>query len=62
MTDYEEMYHRFTWNIPEQFNFGFDIVDKWAEEPDKLALVSVDNSGDNSQDTPSVNYLCFRTS
>jgi acyl-coenzyme A synthetase/AMP-(fatty) acid ligase len=49
MTNYEDTYNQFTWNIPERFNFGFDIVDKWAEKPDKLALVSVDNSGDKAQ-------------
>ena len=27
-------------NIPEDFNFGFDIVDKHAEDmPDKLAMI-----------------------
>jgi len=49
MTDYEDTYNQFTWDIPEQFNFGFDIIDKWAEEHNKLALVSVDDSGDNAQ-------------
>ena len=49
MTNYEETYSQFTWNIPERFNFGFDVIDKWAEERNKLALVSVDDSGDNAQ-------------
>jgi len=49
MTNYEETYNQFTWNIPEQFNFGVDVIDKWAEERDKLALVSVDDSGDTVQ-------------
>ncbi|MFC2047081.1 acyl-CoA synthetase [Chloroflexota bacterium] len=49
MTNYEETYNQFTWNIPEQFNFGFDIIDKWAEKSSKLALVSVDDSGDKAQ-------------
>ena len=49
MTNYQETYSQFTWDIPEQFNFGFDIIDKRAEKADKLALVSVDSSGDKAQ-------------
>jgi len=49
MTNYEETYSQFAWDIPERFNFGFDIIDKWATEHNKLALVSVDDSGDNAQ-------------
>ena len=30
-------------NVPENFNFGFDVVDAWAEEePEKKALVWCD--------------------
>ena len=45
MTNYEDTYRQFTWDIPEFFNFGFDIIDRWGNESDKLALVSVDDSG-----------------
>ncbi len=37
---YEDMKENFTINVPDDFNFGFDVVDEWARlEPDKLALV-----------------------
>ena len=37
---YEDFKENFKINVPENFNFGFDIVDEWAkQEPDKLALV-----------------------
>ena len=42
---YEEMYRRFKWNVPEYYNFGFDVVDKWAEDRTKLALISIDRTG-----------------
>lgn len=31
--------------VPEWYNFGFDVVDRWAEDRTKLALVSVDRRG-----------------
>lgn len=45
MTDYEETRKNFKLEIPESFNFGFDVVDRWANEQDKLALVCADSSG-----------------
>ena len=39
---YEDFHDHFTINVPEDFNFGFDVVDAWAEEePDKRALLWV---------------------
>ena len=49
MHDYEEVRRSFSLDVPEYFNFGFDIVDKWAEDHTKLALISVDPSGDHAQ-------------
>ena len=44
---YEEFREKFTINVPEDFNFGFDVVDAWAEhEPDKKALVWVNEAGE----------------
>ncbi len=43
--DYEELYKNFKWKIPKYYNFGFDVVDKWAEDRTKLALISIDRSG-----------------
>ena len=29
---YEERVARFQWNVPEEFNFAWDVIDAWAEE------------------------------
>ena len=42
---YDELYNGFKWEIPKCYNFGFDVVDKWAEDRTKLALISIDRSG-----------------
>ncbi|MBQ9989157.1 MAG: AMP-binding protein [Clostridia bacterium] len=45
-TSYEDFYNRFEVNVPGDFNFGYDVIDAWAEEqPDKLALVWCDDHG-----------------
>ena len=41
---YEDFKKNYKVNVPEDFNFGFDIVDAWADsEPDKRALVWCDD-------------------
>lgn len=41
---YEDFKSNYTVTVPEDFNFGFDIVDAWAEdEPHKMALVWCDD-------------------
>ncbi|MDG6219872.1 MAG: AMP-binding protein [Candidatus Thermoplasmatota archaeon] len=47
--DYDKEYAEFKWNIPENFNFAWDVVDKWAEDRTKLAMISVDNDGKSPQ-------------
>ena len=42
---YDIMYQNFKWSIPEYYNFGFDVVDQWAEDRTKLALISIDRTG-----------------
>ncbi|HQQ88844.1 MAG TPA: AMP-binding protein [Oscillospiraceae bacterium] len=43
---YEDFKENYRVNIPENFNFGFDIVDAWAEqEPEKRALLWIDDHG-----------------
>ena len=49
MPDYELAYANERLEVPEYFNFGFDVVDKWAEDRTKLALLSVDSRGENTQ-------------
>ena len=36
MQDYEETYASFRLDVPEFYNFAFDVVDKWAEDRTKL--------------------------
>jgi acyl-coenzyme A synthetase/AMP-(fatty) acid ligase len=44
---YQSMLSTFRLEVPEFFNAGFDIVDRWAEQdPNKLALLSVDAQGE----------------
>lgn len=39
-------------NVPDDFNFGYDIVDAWAaEEPDKPALLWTNDKGEQRQFT-----------
>ncbi len=41
---YEDFKENYTVNVPEDFNFGFDIVDAWAEQDkNKMALVWCDD-------------------
>ena len=44
---YEEFKRDFTIEVPNRFNFGFDVVDEWARtEPQKLALRWTNDRGD----------------
>ena len=45
MENYEEDYENFQLDVPEFYNFGFDVTDRWAEDRPKLALITVDESG-----------------
>ena len=51
MTDYQKEYDEFTWEVPEYFNFAGDVIDKWAETPDKLAILWVDDDGNEVRKT-----------
>ena len=42
---YDELYRHFRWQLPEFFNFATDVVDRWADDPAKLALLWCDESG-----------------
>ncbi|HUG77276.1 MAG TPA: AMP-binding protein, partial [Burkholderiales bacterium] len=42
---YEEICRRFRWELPETFNFAADVVDAWAKDPEKLALLWCDEAG-----------------
>jgi acetyl-CoA synthetase len=42
----ERLYAGFSWNIPECYNIGVDVCDKWAEEPGRIALIHKPSVGD----------------
>ena len=39
MVDYDKEYQEFKWEVPEYYNFAGEVVDKWAADPDKLAML-----------------------
>src|ERR671916_1907335 len=43
--DYEKTYADFDWETPERFNFGRDVVDRWAAQ-DRAAMVWLGTSGE----------------
>jgi acetyl-CoA synthetase len=44
---YEDFYANYRCEIPENFNFAYDVVDEWARiQPDKLALLWTNDGGD----------------
>ena len=49
-TDYESAKQSFRIEVPESFNFGFDVIDRHAGDPEKLALVWVDAAGKESRE------------
>jgi acyl-coenzyme A synthetase/AMP-(fatty) acid ligase len=46
---YAEFYDAFRWNIPATFNFGTDVIDRWARERDGPALLWENAAGDERQ-------------
>lgn len=47
-SSYEDFLKNFKINIPDNFNFAYDVVDELAEkDPDKIALVWCNDSGEN---------------
>ena len=51
MADYDKTYREFRHTVPEYFNFAGDVIDKWAEDPEKLALWWVDDAGTEARRT-----------
>jgi acetyl-CoA synthetase len=48
MTSYDD-FSSFHLDIPEYYNFGFDVIEKQALENDKTAYIAVNNTGDTIQ-------------
>lgn len=43
---YQDIRASFRWNIPEYYNIGADVCDKWAAaDPSRVALINVEASG-----------------
>lgn len=53
---YEELREKFTIRIPDNFNFAFDVADKYAAlEPERRAIVWCDDSGERV-----ISFGCLR--
>ena len=49
---YEDFFENFRIDVPENFNFAYDVVDEWARvEPEKKALVWVNDAGEQREFT-----------
>ena len=42
---YEDAYNTFQWQVPEFYNIGIDICDKWARQRSRLALIFENEKG-----------------
>ncbi len=45
LSRYQEQFEAFRWQVPEFFNFGRDVVDHWAQDPQRSALLWRDAAG-----------------
>ena len=37
---YHHIYNNFKWNIPDNYNIGYDICEKWANKtPNRTAII-----------------------
>ncbi|MEN6443378.1 MAG: AMP-binding protein [Methanoregula sp.] len=46
MPDYDAMYRDFKIDVPEYFNFGFDVIDAWAKKDrNKIAMIWLNQQG-----------------
>ena len=45
-TTYDEVRNSFEWQIPKFYNIAVDICDKWAGDPDRLALIHETSSAE----------------
>src|SRR5437588_10054996 len=51
MTDYEAECRNFQLDVPEYFNFAIDVINKWASNPNKLAILWVGPNGEERRFT-----------
>lgn len=56
-SSYEDFMTNFKVNVPEDFNFGYDVIDRFAEEtPDKEAILWVNDRGEEKH----ITYRAFK--
>ncbi len=48
LESYEAVCREFSWRIPEFYNIGVDLCDKWAADPSRLALIHERRDGSAS--------------
>jgi len=51
MTDYEAERRAFSLEVPEYFNFAIDVIGKWGQDPNKLAMLWVGPNNEVEQIT-----------
>lgn len=51
MEDYVTTKEAFEWRVPDTFNFGGEVVDYWAEDKDRLALIWLNDKGEEKRFT-----------
>jgi acetyl-CoA synthetase len=49
--DFERLAAAFSWDIPEHYNIGVDVCDKWSHEPGRIALIHKPPTGDRLEYT-----------
>jgi acyl-coenzyme A synthetase/AMP-(fatty) acid ligase len=49
MVDYEQACREFRWEVPKHYNFAFDVVDHWGEDAQKLAMLWVNERGEEKR-------------
>jgi hypothetical protein len=56
--DYDALYRSFRWQVPEHYNIGIDICDRWAEiAPDRTAILDM---AADARSTRSATARCAR--
>ena len=51
--NYRDLYRDFRWKIPERFNIGVAVADRWAtDDPDRIALYRLRRAGETGSAAP----------
>ena len=49
--DFLKLAAAFSWEIPERYNIGVDVCDKWSDEPGRIALIHKPAAGESVEYT-----------